>query len=60
MILGNQENQAVVQKMSSSPHFSHLIVGEAVKMAVDARRVTEAPGNVLSEYVEEADRAATQ
>jgi len=28
-------------------------------MAVDTRRATEAPANVLSEYVEEADRAAT-
>jgi hypothetical protein len=26
-------------------------------MAVDTRRATKAPANVLSEYVEEADRA---
>ena len=28
-------------------------------MVVDTRRATETPANVLPEYVEEADRAAT-
>ena len=54
---------------SNFPRLARILTphrSEAVEMAVDTRRARgtrlcgSTPANVLSEYVEEADRAATQ
>ncbi len=47
-------NVMVFLGRDTQPAFLTLDRSEAVEMAVDTRRATEGPANVLSEYVEEA------
>ena len=52
--VGLATNVMVFLGRDTQPAFLTLDRSEAVEMAVDTRRATEGPANVLSEYVEEA------